>query len=962
MKPFLPCSLIIILLFISSHVSLRGYKPTFDFPAPAEAAQQASTWTCEDEPEDSQPLVKRKPDVAVMQIQSLGPIRDVVDAFTEAFPDIKIAASEANLLVIIADERPRQQHYLKVAKEALRQLDVPGMEKGYYIGNHIVRLETGDACKIAEAFQNPVRTKPDSPDPSQPADLKVIGLSEKVLVIVPMQFPVSKDPKKSKDPKTKYEFPIELERKVASLRSMLVKAGEGLAKEKEKEKKDARKKSRKIEIENVDARKVAQALKDQFPGYAISAENQKTLIIAPEKAAKPAASKAKTTPAETSAEPAAKDGPTKPEDWLVERTVKLKGLKAADVANALRNKIPGFQIRAIGADRLVILGGTQAPATPEEVKKTVAALDESAKPKETPQRAQGEFLRLFHLRDAPAVAAAFKRGTDEPVKAVGPDLLLIDPPDGKVETIWAIKRILAVLDLPRPQIALQVWSMQVSASDRSVPEERLQYLRQKVLEYNETLQRALQSGWETLRTKIKNRDAVDEDFWNYIEKDFLSCSRDNRYCLGYRDAFLASSPSLTRMLLFLAALKDPSAAINELIPAMENANQKIKPNFAGLRWALLRLMTEEEDLDAFRAAILDFLFNYKWAIVYPSDLIPYDLKHSAHVLDSMLTPIHDALAQDLRLFIENLQKDYNGHVDLRAVSKDEKSSSNGIIRVTTLSGTQAKSTGKTSNYFDITMPIGLDELLKQNDLITKGFPAGTVQPKEAMLAGIAANLLSHPKVIAEVGRGMTLTITPTALETAASAELRVDLESGEDAPPTAVSGPADKKPEIDRVTKSTVSDTVRVESLKLFEISTFGMNVEFRKDFIFPIVGDVWQAVFGSVPILNGLFRWKGALLENRSHGSIAIVGAIVVPTATDLGYSIRFEGDRELVSEGAKRIPNAQRLFADAGTYHRQKMRCLRGSREIVCKDKYGNYDKGGTLEMSDVIGDENEIKSEVK
>jgi hypothetical protein len=32
---------------------------------------------------------------------------------------------------------------------------------------------------------------------------------------------------------------------------------------------------------------------------------------------------------------------------------------------------------------------------------------------------------------------------------------------------------------------------------------------------------------------------------------------------------------------------------------------------------------------------------------------------------------------------------------------------------------------------------------------------------------------------------------------------------------------------------------------------------------VFPIVGQLWQAVFGGVPILNGLFVWPGGVLEN---------------------------------------------------------------------------------------------------
>ena len=111
------------------------------------------------------------------------------------------------------------------------------------------------------------------------------------------------------------------------------------------------------------------------------------------------------------------------------------------------------------------------------------------------------------------------------------------------------------------------------------------------------------------------------------------------------------------------------------------------------------------------------------------------------------------------------------------------------------------------------------------------------------------------------------------------------------------------------------------------------MNLESRKDFVFPIVGQLWQALFGGVPILKGLFVWPGGVLENKSHASVAVIGAMVVPTAMDLAYSIRFESDRELLAEGIKRVQSAKELFADARAYHKLKMRCLRGSEEERCK-----------------------------
>jgi hypothetical protein len=951
-----------VCFFVSGQAFLRGFEPVLGHMA--FAAEDAAKCK-EPEPKKELAVPKPKPKYKIYTFKhlvTLQHMRDLVVAFNEAFPEIKVGHLENKHLVIMGDDRKLQLHYLEVAKRAAEKLDKPELTNGYYIGNHIVRLKTGNACKIAHQFNKPA-TINESAKINKPAKIRVIGVSEKVLLLIPKE--VS-------------GITIELERMVAGFKSSLVKADEKIAKAQQEDEEKAKTKSPPPQAKP----SVAQAKSSVSNPIEKQPEIQKKEEPGKKPGTEP---KADTT-----------------KDSLAARTVKLEGLNAFTVAWAFRDKFPGYHFSPLSSNLLIIIGGEHSPMTLEEVKKHLAAADAAAKPEPPAKRAQAAIVRLFHLRNPAAVALAFRRGDDEPVKVAGPDSVLIDPKDGKLETIQAIERILAVLDLPRPQIGLQLWSMQVSTEDPIKTDDRLNSFRATVGLYNEELRNSLQQGWQFLMTELKNfrekpekgdkdfaRNAA-RDFRNYIEMDFMSCSRYDLYCLGYQDAFLAATPSLTRMLLFMAALPDPSKHINPLLMKMrvdhtskdsgKNICQKLaakakdqgsksKQCFERLELELKSLL-DGKRLSVFRAAILDFLFHYKWARVYPREFVPYDLKVSAHTLDSLLTPIHDAFARDLGEFVEQLRKEdsYNDLVETDSFKKflggivpkrdsKEKFYSNGLSRVTTLSGTPAKSVGATSNFFDITAPISLNELLKENELIDKGLP-GVFQTKESKLAGIAANLLARPKVIAELGRGMTLTITPIALETAASAELQVDLKSGEAAAPAVVSGPTDKKPTIDRVTEHSVTDTVRVESLKLFEISTFGMQLEQRKDYIVPVVGDIWQAVFGGVPILNGLFRVEGGTLETISHRSIAIVSAMVVPTAMDLAYSIRFESDRELLSEGSTRIKNAKDLFADARAYHKLKMRCLRESKEPTCT----GTDGGMKLTTSNVIGDEREISSQAQ
>jgi hypothetical protein len=77
-------------------------------------------------------------------------------------------------------------------------------------------------------------------------------------------------------------------------------------------------------------------------------------------------------------------------------------------------------------------------------------------------------------------------------------------------------------------------------------------------------------------------------------------------------------------------------------------------------------------------------------------------------------------------------------------------------------------------------------------------------------------MLSPPAITAQLSRGITLTVVPTSVDTASSAELNVGLVVDEpDGVPQSVNSAAATQDTLDRVAMHTVTDTVRVQSLKL---------------------------------------------------------------------------------------------------------------------------------------------------
>lgn len=697
--------------------------------------------------------------------------------------------------------------------------------------------------------------------------------------------------------------------------------------------------------------------------------------------------------------------------------VRLKHLKAKDVSRVLRWSVPGIGLSAITEEDLVITGEDTTASTPAQMAAGLQGLDEAIKkqdnaeasakqgPKEVIHNDESRVVRLFHLRNATEVAAAINGaapGDEVLVKPIGDDVLLIqDAAVNRSGGVAELKRYIAVLDRPRPQITLQVWTTQFSSRDAAEVEAASRCQHDLVDLYDRTLFRSLESAWREVAQNVRDQQKLFTDqrqyphprdqifskmvlnkegksepvfstarlFGGYLTEEYRECARDDRYCLGYTDAFAKGMPSLTRLLFFLAAAEDPIALVDKMIGSMGKAAREESLNVplsCTQDWRLptrngaacgkatstksiafsrldgqLRKLFNDENRDLFRAAILDFLFAYKWTIQYPHDFVPYDFQRSAQVLDAMLAPVMDALHEDLLRLLESLQDQLGEYLPAKsqlrwfdALRKKEpqwQSAALGLIKVTTVSGQPAKVVGSTVNYFDITQPQTIKEMLEKNESLKTGLP-DVLTEKEAVLAGIAANVLSQQRTIAEVGRGMTLSVTPVALESASSAELKIEFKVSEDAPST-IAGDSNQKATIDRIAAHEVSDTVRVEAMKLFEISTFAMLLKKRElGAPYPVVGWVWQPLFHSVPGLSRMFRWPHGLVE-RTHRSSAIIAAVIVPTSSDLALSLRIESDRELDASGTSRFHRAGDLPPQVRAFHKKVIRCLTSPLEHECK-----------------------------
>jgi len=257
---------------------------------------------------------------------------------------------------------------------------------------------------------------------------------------------------------------------------------------------------------------------------------------------------------------------------------------------------------------------------------------------------------------------------------------------------------------------------------------------------------------------------------------------------------------------------------------------------------------------------------------------------------------------------------------------DKSFVNNGLLTVRGISGIESVVDTLTANYFDATQALPLSQVLTNLGV------TGTTGPallSKAITSGAIPQLISAitpAPTQSRIGRQLTLDVTPHTLAGASSAELDVKLWAQEDSPPTLYSSgsaTSSGNDALSRVARHNVFTRVRVESVKLFDVSSFSALIQ-RPRTKFPLVPP-----FVEIPIL-GTFAGLPLPAAKEYHRSTAIVSVVIVPTAADLAYGVEFEADRATISGGPgrvqlRRIDNPEQLRdIPFNEYHRQMMRCL--------------------------------------
>jgi hypothetical protein len=160
-----------------------------------------------------------------------------------------------------------------------------------------------------------------------------------------------------------------------------------------------------------------------------------------------------------------------------------------------------------------------------------------------------------------------------------------------------------------------------------------------------------------------------------------------------------------------------------------------------------------------------------------------------------------------------------------------------------------------------------------------------LSPNQAQL--ILGGLAAYQPSKVQIGRELMVDVTPRSLNGASSAEISVTLKAGETAAPnTYTGGQNSAAADLSRVATHNTSTRVRVDSVQLFDVSSFTAVLQ-RPRARFPLLPP-----FVELPYIGTIVGWP-LPPATEYHSSTALLSALIVPTAADLAAGLTFRKDK---------------------------------------------------------------------
>lgn len=591
--------------------------------------------------------------------------------------------------------------------------------------------------------------------------------------------------------------------------------------------------------------------------------------------------------------------------------------------------------------RPAIRAGSVGTRWQEERKQPAVVAQASSSPTPTPVPepapvqglTSGQKIKLYYLREGTKIAAALNE-IAKPAKsemhglsigAISEDEIVLIGPDEKRAVA---RRIIATLDLPRPGVQMEMWGIQLSSRK---PDDLAEVMRRVRAEIDLT-QQAVRETYNQLQELARNitDDKLDGQFRDILVED-----------LNYTSALDPDRPlSLSDILLRLIAAEEPVAMAQDMAndldkwlgdrypnyvnPVPDDRPRRCKPKRRGQsatngvvkrrpferffrnrgliysdsdrKWVQTGVAARENAKRG-KVALLKFALQYGRLVHEPQHFSPYYLQQSAGGLNTRLQTATDALNLDMQdLFVAPTLDRIRGIVGDFC---DVEYAQVGKTSVASLSGNPTVVTSYSVNAFDVTPPLRLSDLLtKAKTLSESASPfvpnAATQNLVGAMplaqVIGLIGAFGEERSVWRELKAGVSLTITPNVLRNMTSAELQVDLKTGD---PQAGTRETGVRP-LSRVSQHDVNTKVYVNALDFFDLSAFGSQSTLNggRGYV-PIIGPVWRGLFGEAPGIGTLFSWKKD--PQTVYGqSLVLTTSFITPTAMGVALLVPTDSPNE--------------------------------------------------------------------
>jgi hypothetical protein len=591
---------------------------------------------------------------------------------------------------------------------------------------------------------------------------------------------------------------------------------------------------------------------------------------------------------------------------------------------------------------------TQTPAPPQ--------------PPATSSTRAGQRVKLYYLRQGTKIAAALTAIAQPNTSPLhGLAVNIIDEDElilvGEKEKRRLAGRLIATLDLPRPGVQMEMWGVQISSRR---PEDLAEVMRRVRREIDRT-QQDVRDTFAMLQEFA--RDIRDED----LDPDFKRLLQHQDF-LYYESALNPNRPlSLSDILLRFVAAKEPVREVQGVANKLdrwlgvlrsrreaagrEDEESAPRPCTSKSQTARAKAAKPRTRFDHFfrnrgleyrngtgwvpvanpdggrdyarenalvgRTVLLDFALHYAQLIHDPESFDPYDLQQSAGVLNTRLQTAIDALNQDVQdVFVAPTLDRIRLIV---AEFCDVDYAQVGKTTVASLSGAQSVVSTESVNMFEFIKPLNLSDFLTRAKALTDlakpldPGPAttnklGTIPFTEVI--GLIGALGEDRTVNRETKSGVSLTITPDVLRNMTSAELNINLKTGD---PMASGTQAAGTPQLTRVSKHEVATKVYVNALDFFDLSAFGSQATMNggRGYV-PIIGPLWRGLFGEAPVIGQFLSWKKKPQTVYSQ-SLVLTTSFITPTA--MGVALLVPTERAVGSTNcADRFRNLQREIKDYG------------------------------------------------